>query len=71
MNGISGISTNRYTALEQAIDLDPRNVVMLQQIAMSYDDLRRYADEKAMLDRALTIESNDVGTKTRARGCGI
>ena len=58
-----GNSIKSTRSLEQAIDLDPRNVVILQQIAMSYDDLGRYAEEKAALNRALTIEPNDIGTK--------
>ncbi len=49
--------------LERAIDLDPRNVFMLQQIALTYDYLRHYADEKLMLDRALTIVPNDIDTQ--------
>jgi TolB-like protein/Tfp pilus assembly protein PilF/predicted Ser/Thr protein kinase len=49
--------------LERAIDLDPRNFEILQQTALSYDDLRRYADEEAILDRALAVEPNDVQTK--------
>jgi TolB-like protein/class 3 adenylate cyclase/Flp pilus assembly protein TadD len=50
-------------SLERAIDLDPRNTFTLQQIALSYHHLRRFAEEKAVLDRALTIEPNDVDTK--------
>jgi serine/threonine protein kinase/tetratricopeptide (TPR) repeat protein len=49
--------------LERAIDLDPRNVFMLQQVALSYDYLRRYADEKLVLDRVLTIVPNDTETQ--------
>jgi TolB-like protein/Tfp pilus assembly protein PilF/predicted Ser/Thr protein kinase len=49
--------------LERAIDLDPRNVVVLQQTANSYDLLRRYADEEAMRDRALAIDPNNPDTK--------
>ena len=49
--------------LERAIDLDPRNSFMLQQIALSYRHLRRFADEKSALDRALAIEPNDLDTK--------
>ena len=49
--------------LEHAIDLDPRNFFMLQQIAISYGVLRRYAEEKSVLDRALSIMPNDVDTK--------
>jgi serine/threonine protein kinase/tetratricopeptide (TPR) repeat protein len=53
--------------LERAVGLDPRNFLILQQIALSYDDLRRYADEEATLDRALAVQPNDVQTKvTRA-----
>jgi TolB-like protein/class 3 adenylate cyclase len=49
--------------IERAIDLDPRNFFTLQQIAISYGVLRRYAEETSVLDRALTIEPNDVNTK--------
>jgi serine/threonine protein kinase/tetratricopeptide (TPR) repeat protein len=49
--------------LERAIDLDPRNFFMLQQIALSYGVLRRYLEEIAVLDRALAIEPADVDTK--------
>jgi TolB-like protein/class 3 adenylate cyclase/Tfp pilus assembly protein PilF len=50
-------------SLEHAIELDPRNTFTLQQIALSYHHLRRYAEEKSVLDRALAIEPNDVDTK--------
>jgi len=49
--------------LEHAIDLDPRNFFTLQQIAISYGVLRRYAEQTSVLDRALAIEPNDVTTK--------
>src|SRR5215475_4574608 len=49
--------------LERAGNLDPRNTETLQQIALSYGVLRRYAEEKSILDRALTIEPNDVSSK--------
>ncbi|MBO0695994.1 MAG: hypothetical protein J2P56_07825, partial [Verrucomicrobia bacterium] len=49
--------------LERAIDLDPRNFYLLQQIALSYGLLRRYSDEIAVLQRALAIEPHDVNTK--------
>jgi TolB-like protein/class 3 adenylate cyclase/Flp pilus assembly protein TadD len=48
--------------LERSIDLDPRNFYTLQQIAISYGVLRRYAEETSVLDRALTIEPNNVDT---------
>jgi TolB-like protein/Tfp pilus assembly protein PilF len=49
--------------LERAIELDPRNFFTLQQIALSYGGLRRYSDEAAVLDRALSIKPDDVETK--------
>jgi TolB-like protein/tRNA A-37 threonylcarbamoyl transferase component Bud32/Tfp pilus assembly protein PilF len=49
--------------LEHAINLDPRNFYTLQQIAISYGVLRRYAEEKSVLDRALSIVPDDVDTK--------
>jgi serine/threonine protein kinase/Flp pilus assembly protein TadD len=50
-------------SLERAIDLDPRNNFTLQQIALSYRHLRRFAEQKSILDRALAIEPNDLDTK--------
>jgi serine/threonine-protein kinase len=49
--------------LERAVDLDPRNFFTLQQIAASYNLLRRYADETIMLERALAVKPGDVDTK--------
>jgi TolB-like protein/Flp pilus assembly protein TadD len=49
--------------LERSRDLDPRNTETVQEIALSYGVLRRYAEEKSVLDRALAIEPNDVSTK--------
>jgi len=41
--------------LTRALEIDPRNFLTLQQIAISYDWLRRYREEAAALDRALSI----------------
>jgi TolB-like protein/Flp pilus assembly protein TadD len=49
--------------LERAVDLDPRNFFTLQQIAASYDLLRRYPEETIMLERTLAIKPGDVDTK--------
>jgi TolB-like protein/class 3 adenylate cyclase/Tfp pilus assembly protein PilF len=49
--------------LQRAVELDPRNFFTLQQIALSYAGLRRYSDEAAVLDRALSIKPDDVETK--------
>ena len=51
------------SSLRRAVDLDPRNIFTLQQIAISYEVLRRYAEEKSVLDRALNIQPNDIETK--------
>ena len=40
--------------LERALELDPRNLFILQQLTLSYLSQRRYADETRILDRALT-----------------
>ena len=48
---------------ERAIDLDPRNFLILQQLSLSYDHLRRYREEKLVYDRILAIEPNDAETK--------
>jgi TolB-like protein/class 3 adenylate cyclase/Tfp pilus assembly protein PilF len=49
--------------LERSIELDPHNFFTLQQIATSYGLLRRYVEEKSVLERALAIEPKDVDTK--------
>jgi TolB-like protein/class 3 adenylate cyclase len=50
-------------SLERALQLDPRNFLTLQQIAFSYQNLRRYADTAAVLDRGIEIKPDDVETK--------
>jgi TolB-like protein/tRNA A-37 threonylcarbamoyl transferase component Bud32/Tfp pilus assembly protein PilF len=49
--------------LERAVELDPRDLETLHQIATNNDLFRRYAEEKSMLDRALAIEPNHAETK--------
>jgi eukaryotic-like serine/threonine-protein kinase len=48
---------------ERAIELDPRNVLMLQETSLAYHFCRRYAEEQSLLDRVLTVVPNDVATK--------
>jgi tetratricopeptide (TPR) repeat protein len=45
------------------VELDPRNFLVLQQIALSYQYLGRYAEAIASLDRALTIVPDNVETR--------
>jgi TolB-like protein/class 3 adenylate cyclase/Tfp pilus assembly protein PilF len=49
--------------LERAVELDPRNFFILQQIAFSYQGLGRYAESIAALDRALVIVPNNAETR--------
>src|SRR4030095_17211857 len=49
--------------LQRAVELDPRNFFTLQQIALSYVNLRRYSDVVSVLDRALAIKPDDIETK--------
>jgi TolB-like protein/Tfp pilus assembly protein PilF len=50
--------------LERAIELDPRNVVVLQQVpAFNYPRLRRYADAKSAWDRLLAITPDNATAK--------
>jgi serine/threonine protein kinase/tetratricopeptide (TPR) repeat protein len=49
--------------LDRALELDPRDLETLQQIAINNDLFRRYAEEKLILDRALAIEPKHVETK--------
>jgi TolB-like protein/Tfp pilus assembly protein PilF len=49
--------------LQRAVELDPRNFFTLQQIALSYQFLRRDAESIATLDRALAIMPDNVETR--------
>jgi TolB-like protein len=49
--------------LERAVELDPRNFNILQQIALSYQALGRYAESIAALDRALAIMPDNAETR--------
>jgi len=50
--------------LQRALELDPRNFFILEQIALSYQNLRRYAEMTAMLDRGLAIKPGDLEIRT-------
>jgi TolB-like protein/Tfp pilus assembly protein PilF len=49
--------------MERALELDPRNLFILQQISFNYQSLRRYKDRAATLDRVLTINPKDLNTR--------
>jgi TolB-like protein/Tfp pilus assembly protein PilF len=52
--------------LERAVELDPRNFYTLQQIALSYQFLGRYAEAIAALDRASAIMPDNVETQANS-----
>jgi serine/threonine-protein kinase len=49
--------------LERAVELDPQNPAILQQLALTYDSLRRYADEESVYDRAITVTPKDAALR--------
>jgi tetratricopeptide (TPR) repeat protein len=50
--------------LERAVELDPQNPFVLQQIARSYECLRRYADAERALDRAIALAPKEAATRS-------
>jgi len=54
--------------LERALELDPRNFLTLQQMALTYQSQNRYADQAQTLDRALTIVPGDPSTRISRAG---
>jgi TolB-like protein/integral membrane sensor domain MASE1/class 3 adenylate cyclase/Flp pilus assembly protein TadD len=49
--------------IERALELDPRNFFILQQLALTYQAQHRYADEARTYDRALTIVPADPNSR--------
>jgi TolB-like protein/Tfp pilus assembly protein PilF len=49
--------------LEQALELDPRNMFLLQQMALTYHPQRLYQQETRIWDRVLTIAPGDPLTR--------
>jgi TolB-like protein/Tfp pilus assembly protein PilF len=49
--------------LRRAVELDPRNFLTLQQIATSYQNLGRYAETIAALDRVSAVMPDNVETR--------
>jgi TolB-like protein/Flp pilus assembly protein TadD len=49
--------------LERALELDPRNLFTLQQLALTHQMQHRYADEARTYDRALSIMPGDPYTR--------
>jgi TolB-like protein len=51
--------------ITQALELNPRDFSVLQQIALTYEALGRYKEMAATLDRVLAIAPNDVPSRVR------
>ncbi len=51
--------------MKQALELDPRNFSILQQISSTYEALRRYKEMAATLDNVLTIAPKDIPSRVR------
>lgn len=49
--------------LQHALELDPRNYLILTQVAVSLDMLRRYPEEVATWDRALSVQPDRLDAK--------
>jgi tetratricopeptide (TPR) repeat protein len=49
--------------LKQALELDPRNLFLLQQLALTYQPQRRYGEEAQIWDRLLAIVPGDPLTR--------
>jgi TolB-like protein/Tfp pilus assembly protein PilF len=48
---------------EKALEVDPRNYIVLQQISAGYSYLRRYREEALAADRVLALNPNDAGAR--------
>jgi TolB-like protein/Flp pilus assembly protein TadD len=55
----------------RALDVDPRNTLLLQQIAISYSYQRRHADAANLLDRALGIAPNSTDVRVQRANIDI
>ncbi|PYK24200.1 MAG: hypothetical protein DME59_14445 [Verrucomicrobia bacterium] len=49
--------------MHQALELDPRNLSILQQTSLTYQALRRYKETVATLDKVLAIAPKDIAVK--------
>jgi TolB-like protein/tRNA A-37 threonylcarbamoyl transferase component Bud32/Flp pilus assembly protein TadD len=51
--------------MKQALELNPRDFSILQQIALTYEALRRYEDMATTLDRVLAMAPKDIPSRVR------
>ena len=63
MNRREGHWPEATRELEQALNLDPRNLFLLQQLALTYPPQRRYREEAQVWNRVLAIVPGDPLTR--------
>ena len=51
--------------MERALELDPRNLLVLQQMSLTYENLRRYDDMISVLDRAIALAPDQVSLRVQ------
>ena len=51
--------------LERALELDPRNLFVLQQVSYGYEYQRRFKEMAAVLDRVVAINPSDLTTRAQ------
>jgi TolB-like protein/Tfp pilus assembly protein PilF/tRNA A-37 threonylcarbamoyl transferase component Bud32 len=51
--------------MKQALELDPHNFSILQQISLTYQAVRRYEEAESTLDKVLTIAPKDAASRVR------
>jgi serine/threonine-protein kinase len=60
-----GLWEKSLVEMNRALELDPRNFSILQQISLSYEALRRYKEMATTLDSVLTIAPKDIPSRVR------
>jgi len=51
--------------MNRALELDPRDLSIVQQVSFTYEGLRRYKEMAATLDRALSLAPKDIPSRLR------
>ena len=54
-----------------ALELDPQSTIILHSLEATYNHLRRYDEESAILDRGLTLNPNDIGLRMHRAGIEV
>src|SRR5256885_11068297 len=64
-DGRQGRCQKPIEKMTRALQLDPRNFSILQQISTNYEALRRYKEMAATMDSALAIAPKDIPSLVR------